>query len=100
MVRTTTFATDTNKDLTSAEDAIAGGLALQVSAISGATVTVRLSQNGSDYVTALMVPVGSATGVTSASAAGAWRVDCSGFRIVNISSASGTCTALWDTYRG
>lgn len=99
-VQSHTFASGESRNLISAEDGIAGGIALHITALSGATVTVRLTQNNSGYVDALMIPVGSATGVTSATAVGAWRVDCSGFLNVNLLSTGGTCTVHWAAYRG
>lgn len=95
-----TFASGENKNLIGAEDNLAGGVALQITAISGATVTVRLTQDNTNFVDALMIPVGSATGVTSATATGAWRVDCSGFVNVNVLSTGGTCTIKFQPYRG
>lgn len=79
----------------------AGGIGIQCTAISGATVTVSLSNDGGTTKTdALLIPVGSATGVVSFAATGAWRVDTSGFTQVWVTSTAGTCTIIVRTYRG
>jgi hypothetical protein len=60
------------------------------------TLAVQGTVDGTNYKDLLMLPVGSATPVTSATAVNIWRVDTSGLKRVRLSvsgfSAAGTAT--------
>lgn len=71
-------------------------LAIQTIALAGATLTVEGSlDEGTTWNALLMMPWGSATGVTSATATGAWRVDIAGIPLIRINSSGGTSTTYY-----
>lgn len=73
------LAVTTPIELTNGSDALASQMAIQVPTVSAGSFSIKGSNDGGvTLVALLMVPWGSATPVTSASAAGGWRVDLSG----------------------
>lgn len=66
-------------------------LTLQLITVTGSTLKVQGSlDGGTTKVDLLMIPGGSATGVTSTTSAGLWRVDITGIPYVYLDCAGGT----------
>ncbi len=97
--------------LTAGTSALVGGgienaatiMALHITALSGATVTVSGNCDGAGLtndVDLIMRPFGSDTGVASATAVGAWRIDVAGLDQVYVSCAGGTCTFFVNNVNG
>lgn len=82
-------------------DEIATIMTLQITALSGATVKVQGSMDGgTTKVDLQMMPWGSSTGVSSATATGGFRCDVAGIPNVYLDCAAGTATISYRFVNG
>lgn len=75
-------------------------LCIQITALSGATVKVQGSHDGTTKVDLQMMPWGSSTGAGSATGTGGWRCDVAGIPFVYLDCAAGTATVYYRFVNG